>query len=1288
MHNTEDSMKSFKKLMSLLLAFALVLSLCPMGFAADVVENVEITAEETGPDEEVEIVPMPDAEYEDTPTDEPEPRQSADGAPASDGENADETTGAEDEPQDSEEKEPEESEETDKDEESEESEEDEEKLFPGMPEGYALSAKEMARKQALNDNDVLTTLSEAVPGVDYIDGEVFFLADTAEYAQMVADAYGAALSSCGNGVAVIALNGASVLDAVTAAADMSNNMPVVEANYICEIIPVIDAENGNLSLFSYRDESGVSVKGSWKTWLETEGDNADEYLKDPAGTYQYMHDVVNTYEAWGVTKGEGVTVAVVDSGVAEHPDLDNNVVARVSVNEDGTWGNLEVAHGTHVAGIVAAEMGNKIGGAGIAPEAKIYGVRVFKGETGNITDIIIGINIVLEAKNTTYPNLKVMNMSLGGPEYSVSYEDKIREAVDAGITVVASMGNNGSNIRSYPAAFDIPGVIAVQSSNKVNTMSYFSNYGAWADVTAPGSYILSTLFNASGATYGQMSGTSMAAPVVSGLCALYLSVYPDATPVQVEAAIKNATTNGIVDASRLFKNENKAPTITSDVDKDNSGALPYGSKLTITAADSSETIIYTVDGKTPSIVNGVVTGTVEPSNELELEITAANGFEVGKRVTVKAAAVNGLGVLGKVETFTFKVDYDEPESVEITDAPKELISGRKYTLTAKVLPAEANQKVLWKLENIDGCAKTKISENTGLLTTSASDKGEIKITAYCADDDSKSASIVIPVKSSTPTKKIVITSDITSETVTALKTQVLYINSTEKSADLQLYGVSYKADDIKTPVKDDNFAWTSSNTNVVTVSEDGLVSVVGKGSAAITCKAKDGTNVKSSVSVTVRICADSLSISGLSAVAPGRSTNYTVSFNPKTTQYKTVEWSIEDTDEQGVTINQSGKVTVPKTAESGKTFKICAKSGLADYVEKTVTISEIITQVKIINNDSLFGGLYKEANGGILKEATLFTTDAFNKEDKHFDKIQLGVKDSDSVYCDMIWTSSNTKVATVSEDGLVSAVGKGSATITCKASDAGGKSHSVRIVVIIPASAVYAESTKEQSSVYGNATFVSGNTMRNIAKLGDAHGTPTIKTVTWDYTVEAYASGAAPVDCTQIAKDNKLFTINTSTGLLKSSKTAYSTLVSKSQCAGYQFFVVVTARTTDGTNLTGSVPYALLESPMSKLLVEDEGKYYTYYNCQTALKKQVGSKTMPVACEKADGTIGETYNWTVKSSNPNIAGAQLKQIKNEDGTKKPAVLIVAGSKTGRATITLTAADGSNKTVKIVVKVTN
>ncbi len=1150
--------------------------------------------------------------------------------------------------------------------------EDEEKLFPGMPEGYLLSDEQIAMKQALNNNGVLDTLYNAVPGVDYADGEVFFLADTYEYALMVAEAYGAALSDYSCGVATIALNGATVLDAVTAAADMSNNMPVVEANYACDIIPVVGFANSSASAYAYSDENGIPQKGSWKTWLESTN-NPDPFLKDPSGLnlpYQYMHDVVNTYEAWGVTQGDGVTVAVLDSGVAYHDDLNNNVIARESVNSE--WGELEAAHGTHVAGIVAAEMGNGLGGAGVAPKAKIYSMRVFKGMNGWTSNIAIGVMNVIAAKASN-DSIKVMNMSLGTNTYSVYYEETIREAVSAGITVVAAMGNNGSNIRSYPAALDIPGVIAVQSSNEADNISYFSNYGAWADVAAPGSNILSTVL---GNTYDIMNGTSMATPAVAGVCALYLSVYPDATPTQVEAAIKKATNNGIVDASKLFGSENKAPAITSEAAKDASGALPYGSKLNISASDSSETIIYTVDGQIPSVSNGVVTGTVVQSGEFALDITAENGFNVGKYVTVKAVAVNGMGVIGKVASFSFNVGYAQPTDVKISISTEKLESGKNFTLSANVLPAEANQKVLWKVDKGE-CSNTKINENTGVLSTGTNDKGTVIVSAYSAEDNTKIDSVEINIEPLDLTKKITITADGSS-----MKSLALYINSTAASDPVQLEGISYKASDIKTPVTTDSYIWTSSNTKVATVSEDGLVSAVGKGSAAITCKAKDGTNVKANISVTVRLCADEISISGLSTVSPGKTTKYTVSFNPKTTQYKTVAWTIEDDNDQGITISRTGQITVPKTVKPGTEFKICASSGLTASAEKTVRVNAGITNVKVINNDPTFGGLYKQVNDGRLKEATLFTTDFYNGAEKHFDSIQLGLMND--AYCDLIWKSSNPKIATVDENGVVKAKSVGRTTVTCKASDAGGKSCSVSIVVINPASSVKAVTTKTISAAYSNPVFVSGTTVSNKAVIGDAHGTPTIKKLAWDYSVRAVKSVSDMPDCTAYAKANKLFSINASTGKLTSSKNAYSRLLSYTG-EGYQYIVIIRATATDGSNVYGEVIYGLLASPISKLYVEYEGKNYSYLNYPKVLTKEIGSAELPVLSQNADGSTEICYNWTVKSSNPNVAGAMLTQT-DKDGVKVAAVAIAAGQKAGRATITLTAADGSNKTARIVVTV--
>ncbi len=1259
-------MRDFRKFISLLLVFVLVLSLCPAGFAAEDVDGAEILEEaeliepdiietepaEPGETESEEVPPEPEEPEEVTEEPAEEPVGTEDGAEA--GEN--ESEEPEEEEKSEEEKDGESEEEI---EEKSEEEEEKEKLFPGMPEGYVLSAEEMAAKQALDANGVVEALAEAVPGVDYVDGEVFFIADTPEYAQLVADAYGAVLAEYAGGVAVLTLNGASVLDAVTTAADMNNNMPAVEANYIYGIIPEPDVGLDDASTFAYRDENGVSVNGSWKAWYESTA-NPDTYMSQPSSYYyQYMHDIVNTYEAWGVTKGAGVTVAVVDSGVANHDDLDGNVIVRESV---GSWGDLTSNHGTHVAGIIAAQMGNGKGGAGIAPEAKIYSERVF-GE-GSTSDIVRGINNVITAKRSN-PSIKVMNMSLGGYTYSWSMEYAVRRAISVGITVVAAMGNDVSNIQCYPAALNIPGLIAVQSSTAANTLSPFSNYGPWADVTAPGSDIMSTVFNNG---YSKMSGTSMATPVVAGVCALYLSVYPYASPAQVESAIKKASNKGIVDASKLFSAENKAPVITPEEPKDKDGSLPYGSYLKIEVVDSSETIIYTVGGKAPSIKNGVITGTVVEGGAVWLPITSENGFTVGKNVAVKAAAVNGFGKLSKVTSLTVKVGYADATGVEITAYPQKLISGKSFTLTAKVLPAEANQKLIWQITDMNGAFSGTSVNNSGALKTGAKDKGIVTVRAYAADGSIKSPKVKIEVATLDPTKKITLSAD-----GYAAKSVTMLINSYGRSSDVQLSALSYKASG---NVYSDTYVWKSSNTKVVTVNKTGLVSVVGMGNATITCMASDGTNVKTTLPVKVLSCAEELTISGFSTVAAGKTATYTAAVLPKTAKYKTVSWFVDDND-YGITIDQRGKVTVPAYTPPDTYFTIRAYSGPTAWAVKTVRVSPVITQVKTINLDNGFNGLCKyNVRDGSLTEVTLFSTDAFDSDSGHYSYIQLGLMDQP--FCKVQVTSSNPKVVTVDEDGLVTAVAPGRAKITSKATDAGRKSHSVNIVVVNPASSITVV-----PKIAATETLSSGKSVQNIASLGDAYGTPTVKKVAWDFKVTRYnRNGGYAGDCTYYARNNKLISISSS-GNLTAAKNAYAAL-REYYGSSYSFRVYAIARATDGSYISGSsTEYYLASAPISKLVVSGYGKIGPSVKLPGYLQKSGYYAELQVASQYA-GYSGYYYfyDWTVKSSNPNVAGAIMAYDEND----KPVVQIIAGEKAGTATITLTATDGSNKKATVTVTV--
>lgn len=235
---------------------------------------------------------------------------------------------------------------------------------------------------------------------------------------------------------------------------------------------------------------------------------------DPGINAQWAHAKLGTQAAWdrGVT-GKGVLVAIVDTGVqCDHPDLACKGLGRDFTGE-GALGDPN-GHGTHVAGIVAARRANGLGGAGIAPDADILPVRVLDAE-GSGYDSWIASGLVYAADN----GAKVVNISLGGPELGNVIRDALKYGVARGVLFSCAAGNDGSDVATYPNAYDeCIGVAATKKDGEVGTT--WTNWGVNADLGAPGESIMSTCVTS---RYCNMSGTSMAAPVASGVFALALS---------------------------------------------------------------------------------------------------------------------------------------------------------------------------------------------------------------------------------------------------------------------------------------------------------------------------------------------------------------------------------------------------------------------------------------------------------------------------------------------------------------------------------------------------------------------------------------------------------------------------------------------------------------------------------------------------------------------------------------------------------------------------------------------
>lgn len=291
-----------------------------------------------------------------------------------------------------------------------------------------------------------------------------------------------------------------------------------------------------------------------------------------------LHDAkgISTPEAWATTQGSGVTVAVIDSGIVKHPDLDANVlpgydfITEPSIARDGNGrdadptdqGNWEEEgvcadgseasesnwHGTHVAGSIAAIMNNKRGIAGVAPNAKILPLRALGmcgGYDSDIADAMVWAagGTVEGVPANTHP-AQIINLSLGGEgTCPATYSKAIAEVNKRGAILVVAAGNDGQDTSKIAPA-NCGGSIVVGSTNQKGQRSDFSNYGKIVDVSAPGDGIMSTVdlgtTVSTGAGYTEYDGTSMAAPQVAGIIALMKSVDPSLTADRAKQVLKQS----------------------------------------------------------------------------------------------------------------------------------------------------------------------------------------------------------------------------------------------------------------------------------------------------------------------------------------------------------------------------------------------------------------------------------------------------------------------------------------------------------------------------------------------------------------------------------------------------------------------------------------------------------------------------------------------------------------------------------------------------------------------------
>jgi hypothetical protein len=307
---------------------------------------------------------------------------------------------------------------------------------------------------------------------------------------------------------------------------------------------------------------------------------------DPRADKNWALEYVGAPEAWKTSTGEGIVVAVLDTGVdIGHVDLDDNIwrnrgeiagdgidndrngfvddVHGWNFSDDGKGRKVmdSNGHGTHVAGLIAAEKGNGEGIVGVAPDARIMAVKVLGDDgSGSFSDVARGIDYAVEN------GARIVNLSLSGSSGSSSVRQAIARAEEAGVIVVAAAGNSRKDEAGYPAAYadEFDNVVSVAALTKGGDLASYSNRsksGDTVDLAAPGSGLESTV---PGDGYGSKSGTSMAAPVVAAAAAVIWAAQPAwsykkvievlETTVTSLSSLKNTSaTDGALDLAAAVK---------------------------------------------------------------------------------------------------------------------------------------------------------------------------------------------------------------------------------------------------------------------------------------------------------------------------------------------------------------------------------------------------------------------------------------------------------------------------------------------------------------------------------------------------------------------------------------------------------------------------------------------------------------------------------------------------------------------------------------------------------------